>query len=167
MAARFRAEPITGIPLLLPTLDDVLDAVEAGRLGAHDAVFDASRQAFVRVQDHPELCARWAERQRYRPPDGRRPLGDAPPDAALAFPALSDGGHTPAHGVRHDADLAARKAAWAAIKARHAAAEARTESLFTTTALVVAMLLIGLVGWSVLAFATGLGRVMSAGVLVP
>jgi hypothetical protein len=176
MAPRFRVER-QGSALVLPTVDAVLDAVEAGRLGASDVVFDAERNAFVRVQDHPELRAAWDERQRYKPLDDRRPL-PASPDAALAFPALSDGGATPAQGVVSHADLEARKAAWRAIRdgspaqaprvgpapdaQRHPAE--RGESVLTATALVLAVLLLGLVGWSVLAFATGMGGMLTAGV---
>lgn len=172
MTPRFRVEG-PGSALVLPTVDAVLDAVEAGRLGAADVVFDAERNAFVRVQDHPELRAAWDARQRFKPLDDRRPL-PASPDAALAFPALSDGGSTPAQGVVSQADLEARKAAWRAIREqaprpapvpdqrRHPAD--RGESVLTTTALVLAVLLLGLVGWSVLAFATGMGGMLSAGV---
>jgi hypothetical protein len=167
--ARFRTAREPGAGLVLPTVDALLDALEAGRLGPDDAVFDVQLQAWMPAKAHPELRAAWADRQRYKPLDDRTAL-DRLPDAALAYPALDDGGVTPAHGVTTD-DLAQRRAAYRAIREATPAPAplapvpaTRVESLLGHTALVAVLLLLGLVGWSIVGLATQIGRMMTLGV---
>jgi hypothetical protein len=167
--ARFRTAREPGAGLLLPTVDALLDALEAGRLGPDDAVFDVQLQAWMPAKAHPELRAAWADRQRYKPLDDRTAL-DRLPDAALAYPALDDDGTTPAHGVRTD-DLAERRAAFRAIRERTPAPApvapppaTHVESLLGHTALVAVLLLLGLVGWAIVGLATQIGRLMTLGV---
>ena len=168
---RFRTAREPGTGLVLPTVDALLDALEAGRLGPDDVVFDVQLQTWMPAKLHPELRAAWAERQRFRPLDDRTSL-DRLPDAALAYPALDDAGTTPAHGTAAD-DLADRRAAFRAIRARTPApspmahapiSEARLESLFGHTALVAVLLLLGVAGWAIVGFASGIGRVLTLGV---
>ena len=169
--ARFRTAREPGTGLVLPTVDALLDALEAGRLGPDDVVFDVQLQTWMRARAHPELRAAWADRQRYRPLDDRTAL-DRLPDAALAYPALDDAGITPAHGSTTD-DLAARRAAYRAIRERPPAAApvapvpvraARVESLLGHTALVAVLLLLGVVGWAIVGLATQVGRLVTLGV---
>jgi hypothetical protein len=169
--ARFRTAREPGTGLVLPTVDALLDALEAGRLGPDDVVFDVQLQTWMPAKLHPELRTAWAERQRFRPLDDRTSL-DRLPDAALAYPALDDAGTTPAHGTAAE-DLTERRAAFRAIRERTPAPApivhalipgARLESLFGHTALVLVLLLLGLVGWAIVGFASGIGRMMTLGV---
>jgi hypothetical protein len=169
--ARFRTAREPGTGLVLPTVDALLDALEAGRLGPDDVVFDVQLQTWMPAKLHPELRVAWAERQRFRPLDDRTPL-DRLPDAALTSPALDDAGITPAHGTTTD-DLARRRAAFRAIRARAQASaptprapapDMRLESSLGHAALVAVLLLLGLVGWSIVGLASGIGRVMTLGV---
>lgn len=169
--ARFRTAREPGTGLVLPTVDALLDALEAGRLGPDDVVFDVQLQTWMPAKLHPELRAAWAERQRFRPLDDRTPL-DRLPDAALTYPALDDAGITPAHGTTAD-DLAERRAAFRSIRARAPASaptprapapDMRFESVLGHTALVAVLLLLGLVGWAIVGLASGIGRVMTLGV---
>lgn len=171
--ARFRTAREPGTGLVLPTVDALLDALEAGRLGPDDVVFDVQLQTWMPAKLHPELRAAWAERQRFRPLDDRTSL-DQLPDAALTYPALDDSGITPAHGTRAD-DLAERRAAFRSIRERAPASaptprapapDMRFESVLGHTALVAVLLLLGLVGWAIVGLASGIGRVMTVGVWV-
>jgi hypothetical protein len=168
--ARFHTarEPVTG--LVLPTVDALLDALEAGRLGPDDVVFDVQLQTWMPAKLHPELRAAWAERQRFRPLDDRTSL-DRLPDAALTYPALDDAGITPAHGTTAD-DLAQRRAAFRAIRegapasapvSRAPAPDMRFQSVLGHTALVAVLLLLGVVGWAIVGLASGIGRAMTLG----
>ena len=170
--ARFRTAREPGTGLVLPTVDALLDALEAGRLGPDDVVFDVQLQTWMPAKLHPELRAAWTERQRFRPLDDRTPL-DRLPDAALAYPALDDAGITPAHGTAAD-DLAERRAAFRAIRegtpapapvpCAPPAPDLRLESLLGHTALVAVLLLLGVVGWAIVGLASGIGRMMTLGV---
>jgi hypothetical protein len=170
--ARFRTERREGSGLVLPSVDALLDALEAGRLGPDDAVFDAVRQAWLPVKAHPEVRAAWADRQRFKPLDDRTRL-DGLPDAAPGYPMLDDAGVTPAHGTTGDDDLAARRAAFRALRAGPAPAPLprpplpetpRFETLCGHTAMVAVLLLLGLVGWAIVGMASGIGRLMTLGV---
>jgi hypothetical protein len=169
--ARFRTARETGSGLVLPTVDALLDALEASRLGPDDVVFDVQLQTWLPVRAHPELRAAWADRQRYKPLDDRTAL-DRLPDAALAYPALDDAGTTPAHGTTTD-DLAARRAAFRAQRERTPAPApivpaspppTHVESLLGHTALVAVVLLLGIVGWAIVGLASQIGRLMTLGV---
>jgi hypothetical protein len=169
---RFRTSRESGTGLVLPTLDALLDALEAGRLGPEDVVFDVQLQTWMPAKDHPELRAAWLDRQRYRPLDDRTALARLP-DARLAYPALDDVGVTPAHGITVD-DLEARRAAFRAMRASppptsvpspHAPATdvSHLETLMGHTALVAVLLLLGLVGWSIVGLASGIGKLLTLG----
>lgn len=168
MPGRFRLTGLKGAGLVLPSVDALLDALEAGRLGPSDFVFDLEAQGWVRAKDHPELRAAWADRQRFRPADDRADLARLPA-APVAFPALDDAGVTPAHGIPDQGDLAARRAALRAARAgalprpveRDGFADA--EALLRHTALVVLVLVLGLMGWGVVGFATGASRMLELG----
>jgi len=176
--ARFRTARARGTGLVLPTVDALLDALDAGRLGPDDFVFDAELQTWLRAREHPELRAAWEDRQRYQPHDRRTAL-DGLPDARLAYPVLDDVGVTPARGISDEA-LESRRAAFRALLARpvpHAVAPSQAipllpavparrplgESLVGHAALALALVLLGLVGWSIVGLATGIGKLMSLG----
>ncbi len=169
--ARFRTSTEPGSGLVLPTVDALLDALEAGRLGPDDVVFDVQLQTWMPARAHPELRAAWCERQRYKPLDDRTAL-DRLPDAVLAYPALDDAGATPARGITSD-DLAERRIAYRAIRERTPGPApvapapmpaSHAESLVRRTALVAAILLLCLVGWAIVGLASQLGRLMTLGV---
>ena len=167
--ARFRTSCEPGSGLVLPTVDALLDALEAGRLGPDDVVFDVQLQRWMPARAHPELHAAWSERQRYKPLGDRTALEQLP-DALLAYPALDDAGATPAQGISSD-DLGERRAAYRALRERAAVPvppapipASHAESLAQRAALVGALVLLGLVGWAIVGLASQLGRLMTLGV---
>jgi hypothetical protein len=94
MDTRFRTSDAAGVELPWQTTDDLLDALEAGRLEAEDYVFDAVRQAWQPIRNHSEIVTAWDQRMSYRPPEQRRLISNArrPHEG---FPALSSEGTTP------------------------------------------------------------------------
>jgi hypothetical protein len=94
MDTRFRSSDSTGTELPWQTVDEMLDALEDGRLGADDYVFDAARQAWQPIRKHSEIVDAWERRMAYRPPERRRLITDAR-RPAQGFPALSPEGITP------------------------------------------------------------------------
>jgi hypothetical protein len=94
MDIRFRSSDSTGTELPWQTVDDILDALEDGRLGADDYLFDATRQAWQPIRKHSEIVAAWEQRMGYRPPEARVALGESR-RAAEGFPMLSPDGITP------------------------------------------------------------------------
>ena len=94
MDTRFRSSDSTGTELPWQTVDELLDALEDGRLGADDYVFDATRQAWQPIRKHSEIVEAWDRRMGYRPPGLRRLIGDARRPRE-GFPALSPEGLTP------------------------------------------------------------------------
>ena len=95
MATRFRSSDAAGVELPWQSIDDILDALEDGRLAAEDYVFDSVRQAWQPIRQHSELVEAWDRRMSYRPPEHRRTLAAARRPAE-GFPALSPEGATPA-----------------------------------------------------------------------
>ncbi|MCU0619874.1 MAG: hypothetical protein MUC69_00040 [Gemmatimonadales bacterium] len=168
MPGRFRLTGPKGAGRVLPSVEALLDALEAGRLAPADFVFDLEAQCWVRAKDHPELQRAWAERQRFRPLDDRTPLARVP-EPAPAFPALDDAGVTPAHGTPDLGDLAARRAALRASRAGRDAPVPRpdpylgAERLVRSTALVLLLLVLGLMGWGVVGLASGASRMVQLG----
>ena len=94
MDTRFRSSDSAGTELPWQTIDDILDALEDGRLDAEDYVFDATRQAWQPIRKHSELVDAWDRRMGYRPPGQRRLIGNARRPAE-GFPAPSAEGVTP------------------------------------------------------------------------
>lgn len=94
MDTRFRSSDSTGTELPWQTVDEMLDALEDGRLGAEDYVFDATRQAWQPIRKHSEIVEAWDRRMAYRPPELRRLITNARRPAE-GFPALSPEGITP------------------------------------------------------------------------
>ena len=94
MDTRFRSSDAAGVELPWQTIDDLLDALEDGRLDAEDYVFDAARQAWQPIRNHSEIVTAWDLRMSYRPPEHRRIITRARRPAE-GFPALSPEGATP------------------------------------------------------------------------
>ncbi|HEU4828123.1 MAG TPA: hypothetical protein VFT04_02905 [Gemmatimonadales bacterium] len=94
MDTRFRSSDSTGTELPWQNVDELLDALEDGRLDAGDYVFDATRQAWQPIRKHSEIVAAWDRRMGYRPPGQRRVIANARRPAE-GFPALSPEGETP------------------------------------------------------------------------
>ena len=94
MDTRFRSSDSTGTELPWQTVNEMLDALEDGRLGADDYVFDATRQAWQPIRKHSEIVEAWDQRMSYRPPERRRVIADARRPLE-GFPALSPEGLTP------------------------------------------------------------------------
>ncbi|HEX6643690.1 MAG TPA: hypothetical protein VF037_03380 [Gemmatimonadales bacterium] len=94
MDTRFRSSDSTGTELPWQSVDDILDALEDGRLGADDYLFDATRQAWQPIRKHSEIAAAWDARMGYRPPHARVALGESR-RAVEGFPMLSPEGITP------------------------------------------------------------------------
>ena len=94
METRFRSSDAAGVELPWQTIDDLLDALEDGRLDAEDYVFDAARQAWQPIRNHAEIVTAWDQRMSYRPPEHRRIITRARRPAE-GFPALSPEGATP------------------------------------------------------------------------
>jgi hypothetical protein len=66
----------------LPDVASVLDALEAAVVGPETPMFDAARQSWQSVAQHPEVRAAWGERARYRPPGSTLELPPLPEEAA-------------------------------------------------------------------------------------
>ena len=64
MDTRFRSSDSTGTELPWQTVDEMLDALEDGRLGADDYVFDATRQAWQPIRKHSEIVEAWDQATR-------------------------------------------------------------------------------------------------------
>ncbi len=109
METRFRSSDAAGVELPWQTIDDLLDALEDGRLDAEDYVFDAARQAWQPIRNHSEIVAAWEQRMGYRPPERRRVLTRARRPAE-GFPALSPDGATPVGSPALSRIEAARRA---------------------------------------------------------
>lgn len=94
MDTRFRSSDASGVEIPWQTVDDLLDALEDGRLDAEDYVFDAARQAWQPIRNHAEIVSAWDRRMGYRPPEHRRIITNSRRPAE-GFPALSPEGATP------------------------------------------------------------------------
>lgn len=150
---RFRcSDPLTG-DLDFPDVASVLDAREAALLSADTPMLDTARQTWQSVAAHPEVRAAWIERDRFRPAAGN---GLALPELP-AMAAVAGGAHQEAilrrqayAGMRHSPvreetpPQAAPRSGW---------------SRAATLALVAAVVLLGLIGWSVVMLAARLTAV--------
>ena len=109
METRFRSSDAAGVEIPWQTIDDVLDALEDGRLDAEDYVFDGARQAWQPIRNHGEIVAAWDQRMSYRPLEHRRVITRARRPAE-GFPALSPEGATPVSSPALSRIEAARRA---------------------------------------------------------
>ena len=138
-------------------VEAVLDGLEAALLQPATPIFDAARQSWQPVGLHPEIRAAWEARLRYRPTSATGPgLPTLPSMTAIA------------RGLpQHDEDESAgRREAYARMRAG-IPVEVRSvrvghEPRFAAIGVLWALLLLGLVGWIVVTFATRLSGVAAS-----
>lgn len=140
-------------------VDAVLDALEAALVQPATPLFDAARQSWQPVGMHPEVRAAWEARLRYRPPStSGLGLPELPSMTALAR-SLPD----------EDAERARRRAAFARIRAPVPVEVGtqekrdRREPRFAAVGVMWALVVLAVVGWAVVVFATRLSE-FAAGV---
>ena len=109
MDTRFLSNDANGVETPWQSIDDILDALEDGRLDAEDYIFDRTRQAWQPIRKHSELIAEWERRMSYRPVEQRRIIANARRPAE-GFPALSPEGATPVRTPALSRIEAARRA---------------------------------------------------------
>jgi hypothetical protein len=109
MGTRFLSNDANGVETPWQSIDDILDALEDGRLDSEDYIFDSTRQAWQPIRKHSEVVAEWDRRMSYRPVEQRRIITNArrPPEG---FPALSPEGATPVRTPALSRIEAARRA---------------------------------------------------------
>ncbi len=149
MVNRFRFSDAAAGDFELPTVDAVLDALEAALVGVDTPMFDAARQSWQAVGRHPEVRQAWVERARFRPAGTGLDLPPLPDEAAAG-----DG-----------EEVAGRREAYAMVIRGNRvpveappAAEPRSRR-WIAAGLVLVVVLLVLLGLSVVELATGLVRV--------
>lgn len=141
-------------------VEAVLDALEAALVQPATPLFDAARQSWQPVGMHPEVRAAWEARLRYRPPSASGlGLPELPSMTALAR-SLPD----------EDAERERRREAFARVRAsvpvevgtheKHG----RREPRFAAVGVMWALVVLAVVGWAVVVFATRLSE-FAAGVV--
>ena len=128
-------------------VEAVLDAVEAALVHPATPLFDAVRQSRQPLGVHPEIRAAWERRLHYCPPGGARlGLPDLPSITAIVRAA-----------PEADDEAERRRTAFAAVRAGVTREAPRGPRRRVTLAVAFGVaLLLGLVAWSVLAFAARL-----------
>jgi hypothetical protein len=140
-------------------VDAVLDGLEAALLRPATPIFDAARQSWQPVGLHPEIRAAWETRLRYRPPsDGGLALPELPSMTAIARSLPED-----------DADeRASRREAYARVKTKVPTVVGTLGDdrapRFAAVGLVWALLLLAVVGWVVVTFASRLSELAAGAV---
>lgn len=135
-------------------VEAVLDALEAALVQPATPLFDAARQSWQPVGMHPEVRAAWEARLRYRPPSASGlGLPELPSMTALAR-SLPD----------EDAERERRREAFARVRApvpvevgtheKHG----RREPRFAAVGVMWALVVLAVVGWAVVVFATRLSE---------
>lgn len=141
-------------------VEAVLDALEAALVQPATPLFDAARQSWQPVGMHPEVRAAWEARLRYRPPSASGlGLPELPSMTALAR-SLPD----------EDAERERRREAFARVRTpvpvevgtheKHR----RREPRFAAVGVMWALVVLAVVGWAVVVFATRLSE-FAAGVV--
>lgn len=135
-------------------VEAVLDALEAALVQPATPLFDAARQSWQPVGMHPEVRAAWEARLRYRPPSASGlGLPELPSMTALAR-SLPD----------EDVERERRREAFARVRAsvpvevgtheKHG----RREPRFAAVGVMWALVVLAVVGWAVVVFATRLSE---------
>jgi len=151
MSDRFQfSDPV----FALPDVESVLDALEAAVVGPDTPMFDAARQNWQPVAQHPEVRAAWVERVKFRPPG-----------SGLDLPPL------PEEVSRVEGDEAARRRAAYAMVVRgnrlpteEPPPEEPKPRRSIAAGLVLVLVILLLVGLSVIELAGGLVRVAARAV---
>ena len=139
-------------------VEAVLDALEAALVQPATPLFDAARQSWQPVGMHPEVRAAWEARLRYRPPSASGlGLPELPSMTALAR-SLPD----------EDAERERRREAFARVRApvpvevgTHEKHD-RREPRFAAVGVMWALVVLAVVGWAVVVFATRLSEFAAA-----
>jgi hypothetical protein len=139
-------------------VDAVLDAIEAALVQPATPLFDGARQSWQPVGMHPEVRAAWEARLRYRPP-GASGLGlPALPSMTALARSLPD----------EAAERDERREAFARIRAA-VPVEVRThekggqrEPRFAAVGMMWALVVLAVVAWAVVTFATRLSEFAAA-----
>jgi hypothetical protein len=141
-------------------VDAVLDALEAALVQATTPLFDAARQSWQPVGMHPEIRAAWEARLRYRPPAA----------SGLGLPALPSmtalARSLPDEGAERDQrrDAFARMRAALPVEVR---THEKGDPRFAAVGLMWALVVLAVVGWALVAFATRLSEFAARAVGVP
>ena len=139
-------------------VDAVLDALEAALVQATTPLFDAARQSWQPVGMHPEIRAAWEARLRYHPPAA----------SGLGLPALPSmtalARSLPDEAAERDQrrDAFARMRAPVPVEVRsHDKGDPR-EPRFAAVGLMWALVVLAVVGWALVTFATRLSEFAAA-----
>jgi len=139
-------------------VDAVLDALEAALVQATTPLFDAARQSWQPVGLHPEIRAGWEARLRYHPPAS----------SGLGLPALPSMTALARSLPDEAAERDERREAFARIRSA-VPVEVRThdkgnprEPRFAAVGVVWALVVLAVVGWALVTFATRLSEFAAA-----
>jgi hypothetical protein len=139
-------------------VDAVLDAIEAALVQPATPLFDAARQSWQPVGMHPEIRAAWEARLRFRPP-GALGLGlPALPSMTALARSLPD--EAAERDLRRDAFARMRAALPVEVRA-HEKGDPR-EPRFAAAGLMWALVVLAVVGWALVTFATRLSEFVAA-----
>lgn len=141
-------------------VEAVLDALEAALVQPATPLFDAARQSWQPVGMHPEVRAAWEARLRYRPPSA----------SGLGLPELPSMTALARNLPDEDVERERRREAFARVRASvpvevgtHEKHD-RREPRFAAVGVMWALVVLAVVGWAVVVFATRLSE-FAAGVV--
>ena len=144
-------------------VEAVLDAVEAALVQPATPLFDAARQSWQPVGMHPEIRAAWEARLRYRPPAASGLGLPALPSMTALARSLPD--EAAERDQRRDA-FARMRAALPVEVGTHEKGDPR-EPRFAAVGLMWALVVLAVVGWALVTFATRLSELAARAVGVP
>ncbi len=139
-------------------VDAVLDALEAALVQATTPLFDAARQSWQPVGMHPEIRAAWEARLRYRPPAASGLGLPALPSMTALARSLPD--EAAERDQRRDA-FARMRAALPVEVGTHEKGDSR-EPRFAAVGVMWALVVLAVVGWALVTFATRLSEFAAA-----
>jgi hypothetical protein len=137
-------------------VDAVLDALEAALVQPATPLFDAARQSWQPVGMHPEIRAAWTARLHYRPPAA----------SGLGLPALPSITELARSLPDEDVERERRRDAFARMRAGVPVAvevgthekHDRREPRFAAVGVMWALVVLAVVGWALVVFATRLSE---------
>jgi hypothetical protein len=135
-------------------VEAVLDALEATLVQPATPLFDAARQSWQPAGIHPEVRAAWEARLRFRPPAVQ----------GLALPPLPS---VTALVRSLPADPAEPRRPARSASLSDGAAPGRSAPRFAAVGMAWALVLLAIVGWIIVVFATRLADVAAGAVGVP
>ncbi len=144
-------------------VDAVLDAIEAALVQPATPLFDAARQSWQPVGMHPEIRAAWEARLRFRPPGASGLSLPALPSMTALARSLPD--EAVERELRRDAFARIRAALPVEVRT-HEKGDPR-EPRFAAVGLMWALVVLAVVGWALVIFATRLSEFAAAAAGVP